>query len=75
MKIVLINSLNFILFFILFYLNLCQSDFENDIKAFIESPKLIKNQLCSFNSISSVTLDKIECQCHEGFVKDNNSLI
>ena len=72
MKVILLNSLKIILIFISFYLYLCQNDFEQDLKKFIESPKIIKNQLCSFNGISSITLDNITCQCQEGFVRDVN---
>ena len=73
MKIILRNGyLKIFLFFMSFYIYLCQNDFQNDLKAFIESPKIIKNQLCSFNSISNVNLETIKCQCHEGFVRDNN---
>ena len=60
------------LFFISFFIFLCQNDFEDYIKDFVESPKLIKNQLCSFNPISKVTFDNITCQCLDGFVKENN---
>ena len=73
MKIILRNGcLKIFLFSISFYLYFCQNNFEEALKAFIESPKLIKNQLCSFNSITSVNLESIKCQCHEGFVRDNN---
>ena len=73
MKIILRNGcLKIFLFSISFHIYFCQNNFEEDLKAFIESPKLIKNQLCSFNSITSVNLESIKCQCHEGFVRDNN---
>ena len=60
-----------IFFFMQFYLIFCQNDFEKDLEEFISSPKLIKNQLCSFNGILSINSKEIKCQCHEGFVKDN----
>ena len=64
--------LRMILFLKTINIILCQNKFENDLKEFIESPKLIKNQLCSFNGISAANSTYIKCQCYDGFVKDNN---
>ena len=64
--------LKIILFFKIINIILTQNKFENDLKEFIESPKLIKNQLCSFNGISTANSTYIKCQCYDGFVKDNN---
>ena len=65
-----------ILFFILknSYLIFCQDLNENDINLdkFISGPKLIKNQLCSFNGISLANSTHIKCKCYNGFIKDNN---
>ena len=73
MKIYYINNiLKIILFFKIINIILTQNKFENDLKEFIESPKLIKNQLCSFNGISTANSTYIKCQCYDGFVKDNN---
>ena len=73
MKIFIINGiLKIVFFFKIINLILCQTTFEDDLKNFIEIPKLIKNQLCSFNSILTVNSSNIECQCYDGFVKDNN---
>ena len=52
---------------------LCQNPIiNNNIDLFISSPKLIKNQLCSFNGISQVNISYIKCKCYDAFVKDNN---
>jgi len=73
MKIFIRNGiLKIVFFFKIINLILCQTTFEDDLKNFIEIPKLIKNQLCSFNSILTVNSSNIECQCYDGFVKDNN---
>ena len=64
--------LKIFLFFKIINIILTQNKFENDLKEFIESPKLIKNQLCSFNGISTANSTYIKCQCYDGFVKDNN---
>ena len=64
--------LKIILFFKIINIILTQNKFENDLKEFIESPKLIKNQLCSFNGISTANSTYIKCQCYDGFVKNNN---
>ena len=64
--------LRIILFLKTINIILCQNKFENKLKEFIESPKLIKNQLCSFNGISTANSAHIKCQCYDGFVKDNN---
>ena len=64
--------LKIILFLKVINIILTQNKFENDLKEFIESPKLIKNQLCSFNGISTANSTYIKCQCYDGFVKDNN---
>ena len=73
MKIVFKNDiLKIFLFFKIINIFLCQNKFENDLKEFIESPKLIKNQLCSFNGILSVNSTNLQCQCYDEFVKDNN---
>ena len=75
MKIFIRNGiLKIVFFFKIINLILCQTTFEDDLKNFIEIPKLIKNQLCSFNSILTVNSSNIECQCYDGFVKDNNYL-
>ena len=76
MKTILCNfRLKTFLFFISFFIFRCQDDFEDYLEDLVRSPELIKNQLCSFNDISKVTSDSITCQCFDGFVKDNNSLI
>ena len=73
MKTILCNfRLKTFLFFISFFIFLCQDDFEDYSEDLVRSPELIKNQLCSFNDISKVTSDSITCQCFDGFVKDNN---
>ena len=56
------------------YFVFCQdnNDNDNDLDKFISSPKLIKNQLCSFNGISSLNSTYIKCNCYNGFIKDNN---
>ena len=51
---------------------LCQNINDIDLERFISSPKLIKNQLCSFNGISSLNSTYIKCKCYNGFIKDNN---
>ena len=62
-----------ILMLIIYSLNnniiVCQ-DMYNNFDIFTKSPKLIKHQLCSFNSISKINLTNIECNCYAGFVKD-----
>ena len=73
MKIIYIKViLKFFLFLKTFNIALCQNDFETNLKKFIESPKIIKNQLCSFNSISTSTINNLTCKCYDGFVKDVN---
>ena len=56
------------------YFVFCQdnNDNDNDLDKFISSPKLIKNQLCSFNGISSLNSTYIKCNCYNGFIKDNS---
>ena len=64
--------LKIFLFLIIFYIYSCQDNFENTLENFISSPKLIKNQLCSFNSISYINSSNIKCKCYDGFVRDYN---
>ena len=44
---------------------------DNSFDTFISSPKLIKNQLCSFNDITKINSTYIQCKCYHGFVKDD----
>ena len=64
--------LKYFLFLKIFNIELCQNDFETNLKKFIESPKIIKNQLCSFNSINATRINYLTCKCYDGFVKDDN---
>ena len=64
-----------IIIFILFinsYYIICQDSYEDSLNTFITSPKLIKNQLCSFNEIDKINSTYIKCKCYDGFVKDEN---
>ena len=54
------------------YIIFCQTNNQNDLETFISSPKLIKNQLCSYNAISALNSTYIKCKCYNGFIKDNN---
>ena len=54
------------------YFIICQDSNEDNLNTFITSPKLIKNQLCSFNEIAKVNSTYIKCRCYDGFVKDEN---
>ena len=61
-----------LLIFINVYTILSQESNDNSFSTFISSPKLIKNQLCSFNDISKVNSTNIKCKCYNGFVKDSS---
>ena len=67
---------NEILIIIVFSQNLflifCDNALNDNLNTFISSPRLIKNQLCSFNEINKINSTYIECKCYGGFVKDNN---
>lgn len=68
------KNIKLIIFF--FALNslmiLCQNFNDNTLDSFISSPKLIKNQLCSFNGIAKLNMTYIKCNCYNGFTKDKN---